>query len=250
MCRYNGQIKTFPQPIGIGIYENNGVEYIGFLSESGKRDFLDSLKAGISDNDVRLICHSIYKDLYMINDVPNMNLCFSHNDIKVENIVLTDDNYPLLIDFGFSFFKINDIIFYGPILSREYYFNKDNCDRDYNLACDFIVLLYNMRYYDYNYEISNDAKSIYFYNNFRFLSDKIIRAINKYKISIDDVYTVLYDNSNIKQIVKSFNYKLNFENNLFPQMNIDSSRLVLYKRQLYYKKYLKYKQKYLQLQNK
>jgi len=252
MCRYNGQIKTIPQPIGIGIYVNNGVEYIGFLSESGKIDFLDSLRAGISDNDIRLICHLIYKDLYMINNVPNMNLCFSHNDMKSENIVLTDDNYPLLIDFGFSFFKINDIIFYGPILSRQYYFNKDNCDRDYNLACDFITLLYTMKYYDYNYAISNDTKSIYFYDNFRFISDKIIRAINKYenKIKNDDVYTVLYDNSNIKQIVKSFNYKLNFENNLFPQMNIDSSRLVLYKRQLYYKKYLKYKQKYLQLQNK
>jgi hypothetical protein len=242
MCRYNRQLKIIPQPFGMGLYDNKNYDsylkdsaqkHIGFLSECGKTDLFTYMHTLPNESDMQMLCYQIYKELFSINSIPNMDLCFTHNDIKSENIVLTEDNYPLLIDFGLSSFRIDNIIFGVD--------NIKKCDRYYNLASEFFIFLYTINYHLYTFNISRDEKCIY--NKITF--NKIRQIING---NVSNSNLLMYGNLYRKQsaninIFADYIYKLT-PTELLKEININQDFLIKYDREIYYKKYLKYKQKY------
>jgi len=246
MCRYNRKLKIIPQPFGMGIYPNTDYytrlegsvpSNIGFITESGKSDLIEYLNTQPNEHLIQMISYQIYKELFTINNILDMNLCFMHDDIKADNIVLTDDNYPLLIDFGLSTFKIDNIIFgYG----------HHRCDRYYNLASEFFIFLYNINYHIFTFNISLDERCIYNKNTFIKLI-KIIQG-SAFNVSTLRIYGILSDNfSKDINIFAGYIYELT-PTDLLEQMMIEPVLSIQYEREIFYKKYLKYKQKYLQLQ--
>ena len=260
MCRYNRQIKMIPRPSGMGWYsvsKSVPTESICFLSEAGKYDFFNYLKDNYNEQlEIEKICFQIYRDLYTINTVPSMNLCFKHCDLKPENIVLTQSNYPLIIDFGFSIFKIDDIDFIRPnignITDTFKFFSIYSTDNFLNAMSDFVILLYLIIYrlkiqiFDYKCKDIIICDDI-IYSIFDAIHN--IPLYSKYKdkegfIHYIMIYNILYTDSIIqKNKYKLTPYKfLNF-------LAINGKDRKEYNERIYYKKYMKYKIKYLKLQS-
>jgi hypothetical protein len=278
MCRYNSQIKLIPKPIGMGWYNNS----ICFLSEAGEIDLFQYIntrlyminKDGNIDFDsidntkiLEKICFKIYRDLFIINQVPGMELCFMHGDMKSENIVLTKLLQPLLIDFGFSRFVIDDVLFIKTndlknenkkaIYLNIIKYKQKYSDTFYILILDFLMLLYYIIYGFkiklFDYDLPN-PKWILQYN--KLLS--LYTAINlydqyqKYKENGRLSYLLIgYEIDQFKYInEKDYYYKITPKDLLkFLIPSENSKKNIEYMVQSYYKKYLKYKNKYINLKN-
>ena len=249
-------IKMIPRPIGIGWYKDS----ICFLSEAGEIDFGDYIhynkkKPDFSHN-IEKICYQIYRDLFTINEVPEMNLCFKHCDMKPYNIVLTKTLYPLIIDFGFSIFKIDDISFIRPNTKKieDTYtcFTKYYNDIYMNSIFDMVVLLYNIIYtykirvFDY---IPKDKKFILCYENLYTLYNNISTNIMYQNYKEEDGflhYLLVGEIIHINNMIKDYNFMIT------PTMLLDflpsyNKKEIEYNSREYYKKYIKYKIKYMKL---
>ena len=251
ICRYISMIKIIPKPIAMCVY--NGVltkkhnTYIGFISESGKYDFYTYMNK-ISQRDSLRIFFNIYKDLYNINNIPNMELCFIHNDMKPANVVITSLNFPLLIDFGLSSFKINDISFYEAYYETGKFNNKNILNnRMYSLLCDSIVFLYNMNYYNFSYNIIDDINSIYNIKNFKAIIFKI-KTNYGYSFHYSHIYKLLFSDSYKIFIFNKYTY-IYKPDDLLKAMHIKPDKVLVYDINIYYDKYIKYKNKYNLLKN-
>ena len=250
-------IKLIPQPIGIGWYNNN----ICFLSEAGYTDFAQYLHTNKTNiTEIEKICFQIYRDLFTINMVPQMNLCFKHCDMKPGNIVLTKSNYPLIIDFGFSMFKINNVSFIRPSTGSS--FDKLSIFKQYyndiymNCIFDFIILLYSIIYKHnikiYNYMPKED-NFILCYNNMYSIFGSIHKnPIYKDYIEQDEFIHYIYvaEIIAIGDIIKKYHYIINPSDFLlFLSMNEYDKERIAYMSRIYYIKYINYKMKYLKLKN-
>ena len=190
MCRYMNRIKIIPQPIAMGWYDG----YICLLTEAGLYDFHTYLFENHIIN-IEETCVQIYINLYNINIVPDMNLCFKHCDLKPENIVLTCNNYPLIIDFGLSIFKIDDIDFIRPNNEIEPHpvFITYYEDNNMNTMIDFIILLYFVIYI-YKFEIFNNNNNIINYNTLLSLFETINTQYEELKIDNKPIqHNKMYD---------------------------------------------------------
>ena len=272
MYRYNNQNKVIPKPIGIGVI--NGTTNIGFLSESGDLNLEEYCRKNIryvDDNSTKSnkdkidkfkkILFRIFDSLYNLNKIPGLPILhFQHSDIKLENIVLlnsTTDPYPLIIDFGFSSFKLGNIFFICP--SPPTYANKLNVNKDINTQyyfpiVDFLTLLFDY----YKKDRNSDLKLRYMfsecnYENNVFNHRKLIELFTnkdleaKYWPGV--VYNQLFNEYIINLSVTSTKI-LALDYNIEP---IGLKRCMGIKDDLimdkYTQKYLKYKQKYLQLKS-
>jgi hypothetical protein len=264
MCRYNNQIKLIPKPIYIGWNNNN----IHFLAEAGAMDFYkyinDNHRTVEGIKGIEEICYKIYRDLYTINNVPNMNLCFKHCDMKPENIVLSiltgEKNIitkePLLIDFGFSIFKIDDIDFIRPATGspedRYSFINKYDTDIYYNAIFDFMILLYTIIYkyktIIFNYNFPKDKPQ--FILGYSVLNNIFYRIHKKYSPTNEMHYLQIANFIERDKIISHYDFKIS-PVDLLSFMGVDQNgkECMRYNHRCYYKKYIKYKNKYLALQN-
>jgi hypothetical protein len=258
MCRYNKQIKIIPQPIGIGWYNDT----ICFLSEAGRNDYDDFFdyidKNNTMIHSIEKICFKVYRDLFAINEVPHMNLCFKHGDLKSENIVLTDTLYPLLIDFGFCMFKIGSIEFIRPKSDEAndnfILFNRFTHNIFMNSILDFITLIYQIIYcykiriFDY---MPTDYRFLLCWNNLHHIFDTLHKNPD-YTPYIHPVegtmhYIRIAELFIVNNILQNYYYYI-APADLLTFLSIDDKKKLSYIDQIYYKKYNKYKMKYLALQ--
>ncbi len=251
MCRYNNKNKIIPKPIGIGAI--TGTNKIGFLSEAGDMDlsiYINNFGQMKILSNIKKILFGIYEGLYNLNNIPNFpNLQFQHCDMKTSNIVIlnhySEDPYPLIIDFGFSIFKLDKIYF---VVNGEMpYFNKFVDDPFYNTIIDFLTLLYSMKTTQFIRSIFNIQSSLnttIFDKIIDIIYDVNIQTISElYKIKSQSFYIYIEQTKGYidkSPIITKYNYNI-LPAELKQRMGIDTKRR-------FYIKYLKYKQKYLQLQ--
>ena len=57
---------------------------------------------------MRRVLFTIFRSLEIFND---LGLDFKHGDLKYNNILMTKENKPMIIDFGKSRFKLDDLLF-------------------------------------------------------------------------------------------------------------------------------------------
>jgi tRNA A-37 threonylcarbamoyl transferase component Bud32 len=134
---YIGNIKFIPQIYYIGIRKTSrGTFEIMCIMENAGPTLKDSITS-FKYEDVQQICLMIYNSLFLIEDKLRIN--FKHNDLKCNNILISSEKKPIIIDFGFTVFKVEDIWF-GSLYkgTHEFYLYPKNYG--YNIVYDMIHL--------------------------------------------------------------------------------------------------------------
>ena len=209
---------------------------------------LDSDKKEESKIKIRHLIYSLYNGLYELNKELDY---FIHGDAKSNNFIIKN-NKIMIIDLGFSKFKLHDLVFKSNV-SKGVVFTKDkfnNVNQDIlHLISSFYNTIYNlkntMRYikllnntFTYNNDSNHIIYKMFNIGNILYLKRKIKK--------IQYMYKYLYNN-NYKNIFKSDDYNMNPEQ-MKKDLNISISDEDIYETYKY--KYLKYKQKYLELELK
>lgn len=229
---------------------------------------------------IQLIYITTYANLngYVHNDLTTNNIMvydlneeYKLNGIKINNKNINIyfknvDNIPTikLIDFSYSTFiqqnRLNNKIIFGEtvqvikIIQNKLNFFKKNCIilKQINELIDHYIQ--NTELYFHMLEMDVD---IYTSNGYRLLSDdKIINlSLSKDKLfNILNFYIDLMKIINIEFekyfIIEIINNKYNFDTDIdiiYDKENIDNSNIRKKTNELYLKKYLKYKNKYIEL---
>jgi hypothetical protein len=145
-----GNIKFIPQPYYFGLdYDTNQVI---FIMEQAKIDLGSYLILKKSEEPISLdvikevnkILFNIYYALYLINTSELIN--FRHGDFKYNNIMLTEDNLPLILDFGMSCFVLENNDRTKLIFNNTDTVNPTKIYRDrlLNVSHDMMHLLYTI----------------------------------------------------------------------------------------------------------
>ena len=275
--------KFVPRPYHLGFLQLSANNFNTIMvMESGKMD-LDKNIGKYMGNDtetkIKILVCKVYYMLYMIETRLNIN--FKHNDCKGDNIVITDGGEPMLIDFALSEFTLDKLTL-DKVEFKAYGYNdkNDTCyilsntmytNSKYNLVHDILQLIVNLWY------IFKNVNYYHIFTIFTFTKDK-----NKYimdgsmlKKYIDDkidllpddkpdempyLFTYFYgiDNSSKDKLKdKPINLEEDIKDGIiFPDsiiitpqqfaenIGVSIADLVVDK---YYRKYLKYKQKYFEL---
>jgi len=158
--KYIGKLKFIPQIYHLGIIRKSKDNIsIICIMEKGQYILGDYINM-VSFENTKKIFLKIYNSLFIIEDKLKIN--FKHNDFKENNILVSPDGKPLLIDFGFSEFKIDNIQF------RTLYTSHENFDTvsyfGYNIIHDMIQLITSL----YN----SPNSSIVPYKIFEFVKNK------------------------------------------------------------------------------
>ena len=111
--------------------------------------------------DIQKVFLKIYNSLFIIEDKLKIN--FKHNDFKENNILVSSDEKPLLIDFGFCEFKIDTISFHTLMPGTHENFDSTT-HFGYNIIHDMIQLITSL----YN----SPGVTICPYEIFRFVRNK------------------------------------------------------------------------------
>jgi hypothetical protein len=136
--KYIGKLKFIPQIYHLGILRKskNDISIICIM-EKGNFILGDYINT-VPFIDTQKVFLKIYNSLFIIEDKLKMN--FKHNDFKENNILVSSDGKPLLIDFGFCEFKIDTISFHT--LTHKSHENFDSTNYfGYNIIHDIIQLL-------------------------------------------------------------------------------------------------------------
>lgn len=103
--------RIVPEVYYFGLYINH---------ETSKKTFITCMEVGnitlgdyiqtIPTNypEMRRVLFTIFRSLEIFND---LGLDFKHGDLKYNNILMTMENKPMIIDFGKSKFKLDDLLF-------------------------------------------------------------------------------------------------------------------------------------------
>ena len=132
-------------------------------------------KTTLTTEQIKKLVFSIYCDLYelsflRINDSDKSTLLkFKHNDFKCNNLVVSENGAPLIIDFGLSVFQLNDsyrkinFISCEPTAFRsKYYKSKIN---GFNVIHDMLQLLASFNFIN---------KSFFFFQRLKKLSASVL----------------------------------------------------------------------------
>jgi hypothetical protein len=221
-----GNVKLIPIPYLIGLYDGGGPniksimimekgagtlsDYFEHLINKEQRDeyALNSKLVPIypkSIAQIKIYLLNIYHYLYLIDTILKIN--FKHNDLKCNNIVVSDSRTyaPLIIDFGYSEFIINgirydnnqrhiedekQIVKNSKGLEFDYLETKEN---PYNIVHDFIQLISSLYFiqvldYERTYLTGSDKyKLIEFDDFFTF---------------VDNIGSNIMDSKNLKNYLK------------------------------------------------
>lgn len=257
------KIKLIPKIYTVGY--NRITEELYSVLELGEKSF----ERYIIDNKnniklINIMLYSIYNALELITNIgPGIN--FRHGDLKFDNIVLTSDNKPMIIDFGLSEFdlspqyKLFSII--SGILNYTRAFPQLNKELTelLNMSQDIILLIQSFRYFITEEFITNIFNGIN-YNKNILLDGRNLNRLIKH---------IFRFNSNEEAVKRRIHLRLyhdstingNCSLNLLPLEKdlLNSKELAEYigltpeninQETIYSKyqlKYLKYKKKYLEL---
>jgi hypothetical protein len=86
--------------------------------------------------EMRKILYTTFRSLELLND---LGLDFKHGDLKSNNILMTRENKPMIIDFGKSRFKLDDLIFESLNETSTFYE-----DPYMNVTHDMMQLIYSL----------------------------------------------------------------------------------------------------------
>ncbi|ADO67166.1 hypothetical protein crov133 [Cafeteria roenbergensis virus] len=249
-CNIGKQYQLVPQPLTMGY--NPLTHQIMFIMEKGDYTLKDTLQNTITriiNNEdlseqklkIRQLIYSFYKSLSLFNEQLDY---FVHGDAKYNNVIIKNDKI-MLIDFGFSCFKLYDLIFDSSI--KYVYHSLEHTE--YNAVQDLCQMLYSF-YIILDVHFTNDTnrrKLLTEFNNIinvtgsRFCGYHIFRGWAHFT---KDIWKYLYK-TNYQNLLWSFEpyispdkMKIDYE------IDKDDSRLY---NDFYYTKYLKYKNKYLEL---
>ena len=152
--KFLGNVKFIPQPYHFGLIKDADTNRITLymIMEKGKVTLEKYFeKTTLTTEQIKKLVFSIYCDLYelsflRINDSDKSTLLkFKHNDFKCNNLVVSENGAPLIIDFGLSVFQLNDsyrkinFISCEPTAFRsKYYKSKIN---GFNVIHDMLQLL-------------------------------------------------------------------------------------------------------------
>lgn len=271
--KYLNNLKFIPQPYYFGLKKNlNGTVIIYMIMEKGEST-LDGYfaKPEVSLDEIKKIIFSIYADLYDLNSISfydNSKLKFKHNDLKCNNAVISTKKTPLLIDFGLSMFRLKDIrrgevkfiSCESGIKSRYYDDNNKNMVHDmFHLISSlnivnrptlraFDVLKFTQNRDTHIFDTPNITNIINTIYNTKLLFGMFLGGIQQ--ITDFDLFRLFYETFNLDdpRIVQMMRTN-NFTINITPEQLAINIGLRIEDRIIdrFEKKYLKYKQKYLNL---
>jgi len=158
--KYIGKLKFIPQIYHLGIIRKSKDKIsVICIMEKGEHILGDYINLVRFENTQKLFL-KIYNSLFIIEDKLKIN--FKHNDFKENNILVSSDGKPLLIDFGFSEFKIDNIQFYTLYNFHEKF--DATSYFGYNIIHDMMQLITSL----YN----SPNSSIVPYNIFKFVKNR------------------------------------------------------------------------------
>jgi len=247
-----GNVKFIPKPYHFGLKkETNGKITLYMIMEKGESTLAKYFeKSTVTDLQIKKIIFSIYVDLWNIDSLFSNNINFKHNDLKCNNVVVSNTGAPLIIDFGLSQFDLIDagktitFISCESKIKSKYYKNKG-----YNIIHDLLHLIASLNFverpYLESFEILKFTKNI----SSNILDTRVIVPIikskyGKYIINDMQLYRLFYsdfdltlyspDSIPITPIQLAENIGLQISDAIIDKFEI---------------KYRKYKQKYLKLKN-
>lgn len=216
------------------------------------KDYLE--KSTVTDLQIKKIVFSIYVDLWNIDSLFSNYINFKHNDLKCNNVVVSNTGAPLLIDFGLSQFDLIDadagrmITFKSceSTIKSRYYYNK----KGYNIIHDLFHLIASLNFVSRTnfkpFEILKFTKNI----GSNILDTDIIISIIKIKYGSEMINSTQL----FRQFYSDFNLTL-YNPSTIPitpiqlaeNIGLQMSDTIVDKFEI---KYRKYKEKYLKLKNK
>jgi hypothetical protein len=251
--KYKGNIKIIPKPYYLAIDQDNINLEILMIMEKGDITLKDYMITNQSNMLlIRKQYYTIYKNLTDLQYICN----FRHGDLKTNNVILTKNLNPILIDFGFSNFIIKNkdrgLIHFINLDDRfeqlPYYYKLY-----YNSIHDILQLIAS----SYSVLGSDCGKIFKFTSNSKsniLDEDNILEIFmilkEAYDINFNDIFRTFYDFNKFNLL--EYEETLDVANTigisphqLAINLGLDEETSIL--RELYEKKYLKYKKKYLQL---
>jgi hypothetical protein len=259
-----GNYKFIPKPYFLGIDKDPRVFQVIMIMELGTMTLQKYIENNITNHE--LIKKQIFSIYYDLDKLAIFN--FRHGDFKCNNIVLSNKLNPLIIDFGFCSFELEDeltgrkILFPSEKTNQVYY--DLNMYPHYAQVHDILQLLSSFNFienFDPNIFI---PIALFRYNK---LNVKNYLLEEKY---IREVFNDLaYHNEYDFDLYKSFYTERDFDLTTVHQYYLDKRGINLrvyiepldlasniglnisdYLIENYEKKYLKYKRKYLSLLDK
>jgi len=288
------RVKFIPEPyffvlnkdISLGYYDFFMIMEIGIggTLEDEIKSIVD-INIDMAEGACKQFIFSIYYDLYLLEFIK-----FKHGDLKTDNVIVTEDGNPLIIDFDYSEFTVESLKF-KSIASGEYSYYEEPY---FNQVHDIMQLIVSLNYIN-DEEMKIDPYKIFTFiknNNSNILDGNLLKQIltqivdeeNKnfreeqinsirewikddpsMAAQLGDYENEEYHKSSIydKLFFKDFYYKTFIELDKFadkdtfikitPQqfaVNIGLDPDKEYLAEYYKRKYLKYKKKYIQLKNR
>jgi len=257
-----GNKKFIPQPYHFGLKKNtSGTITLFMIMEKGKSTLDNYIeKSTLSTLDIKKLVFSIYCDLYELSnlyikdkDISTL-LKFKHGDFKCNNLVVSEKGAPLIIDFGFSRFTLTDSVRSINFVSCEspgIYYTSNN---GYNVIHDILQLIAS-----FNFIKKPGLKP---FTILQFINNKNSNILDT------DIITQIINSRNLfvpnainhKGLFREFYNDFNLEFYESPKYTIEITPLQLAYNidlsltdritDIFEKKYMKYKIKYLKLAGK
>jgi len=144
---YIGNIKFIPQVHYIGIKKSsNGTFQTWCIIEEGP-ETLEKYIMRESLINTQKIFLRIYNALFLIED--KLRIGFKHNDLKFDNVLISLEGKPLIIDFGFAKFNLDGIDFESINLCGKHAHYDIESYFGYNIVHDIIFLMMSLYWTKY-----------------------------------------------------------------------------------------------------
>jgi hypothetical protein len=205
---------------------------------------------------------SFHRALELLNTIPGIDpINFRHGDLKLNNVMLTKNDKPVLIDFGFAQFTLShgeDKITFKSENTNMYYYTDYKLNITHDILQLWSSLSLTQKYYGIN---------VYKLFEFKRNKNKYILENNVFKNYYNKLHTQFLVSSNIPDFKHFYNETIQLHNHqavkFIPvdiQLSMKSDELAyclnldpisyddfdVYTQSVI-KKYLKYKAKYIQL---
>lgn len=259
--------KIVPEVYYFGLYKNPETNEKTFITcmEIGNTtlgEYFTSMPTNYVE--MRKILFTIFRSLELLND---LGLDFKHGDLKYNNILMTIENKPMIIDFGKARFKLDDLVFEINYDTSTHYENTYmNVTHDMmQLLCslfipkerslfiadssqdkeDYIINVYEIFNFVNNknsYILEGEIMEKVMHDRYKQLFIPYQNFYLKYKMANGvDLNLLLKYAPGINFIIRSNELAINLGIDV-----IDDEKIF----DKYEKKYLKYKTKYLKLKKK